>query len=477
MRTSFDELVNKALSFGAEDPELVALLGETEQESVGTISSSDYLKWAQRSLNRRYGLRIPTNGTDSGAYRDALRRFNREYSGRDYADVDEETQNNLIFVNEAPGPYVAWVVQALNAAGFGPIPTTNAYTPAILEALKDFQSSRKPALKVDSFVGSKTELALIQASGLLPPGDVKRRPKPRPSRDDPTPEKQHRFIVVRGDTTDEVRSLALRSALAAFRAQARFEYLSSLPPGGRRKEWNRGHERQWFGPYGASRNAPFGKVKRRIDLIAKVFRGRRSYNDSQRSNRIDLLTIESFNCAFPGNHVCSQVDPDAHPVLRWEKGQTPEARLQIEAQSHRKDRAFFCCHERETLGLAFRAKTRLDRLRDQIDLGIADRPHKIALCPGWFIPPTGRRLRRMWERERNTTIAHEVAHLAGAMKLKVGLDPETGTRVLINAEVYRPIGLRTLAGIRPFLARINAENYAKYVMEFAKVVRPVRLGI
>ena len=31
MRTSFDELVNKALSFEAEDPELVALLGETPE--------------------------------------------------------------------------------------------------------------------------------------------------------------------------------------------------------------------------------------------------------------------------------------------------------------------------------------------------------------------------------------------------------------------------------------------------------------
>src|SRR5207249_10794255 len=107
----------------------------------------------------------------------------------DYQDVDEQTQNNLIFVNEAPGPYVAWVVQVLNAAGFGPIPATDAYTPAILTALKNFQTSRKPALKVDGFVGSKTELALIQASGLLPPGEVKRTPKPRRRRDDPTPEK------------------------------------------------------------------------------------------------------------------------------------------------------------------------------------------------------------------------------------------------------------------------------------------------
>jgi len=468
MRTLFDEIVNEALSFEPQGPELEALLGKTEQESVGIISSSDYLKWVQRSLNRRYGLSIPADGSDSSAYRDAIRRFNREYLGRDDANVDEETQNNLIFVNEAPGPYVAWVVQALNAAGFGPIPATDAYTPTILKALKNFQISRKPALKVDGFVGSKTELALIQASGLLPPGEAKRTPKPRPPRGDPTPQKRHRFIVVRGDTTDEVRSLALQSARAAFRAQRRFEYLAGLTPETRRKEWNKGHEREWFGLYGASRNAHFGKLKRRIDLIAKVFRGRQSYNITQRLGRVDLLTIESFNCAYPGDHVCNRVDPAAHPVLRWERGRTPQDRLQIEAQYHRKDRAFFCCYERETLGVAFRAKTRVNRLRDLIDLGMADRPHKIALCPGWFTPPKERSLCRLWQRERITTIAHEVAHLAGAMKLRVGLDPGTGTRVLINAEVYRPIGLRTLARISPFLARINAENYARYVMEFTK---------
>ena len=204
-------------------------LGEVEQESVGTISANDYIKWVQRSLNRLYRTEIPTDGKITSAYRAAVRRFNLEYTGRDYEDVDEQTQNNLIFVNEAPGPYVAWVVQALNASGFGPIPATDGYTPAIIAALKKFQASRKPTIKVDGFVGAKTELALIQESGLLPPGEVKKGiPKPRPPRDDPPPEKRHRFIVVRGDTTDEVRSLALQSARAAFRAQKRLAYLAGL---------------------------------------------------------------------------------------------------------------------------------------------------------------------------------------------------------------------------------------------------------
>jgi hypothetical protein len=313
----------------------------------------------------------------------------------------------------------------------------------------------------DRALNRRVEIKLIKSviPGILPP------------RRDPTPEKRYRFIVARGDTTDEVRSLALQSARAAFKAQERMEYLESLPPQARRKEWNRGPEREWFGLYGASRRGHFGKVKRRIELIATVFRGRRNYTgrQEQKHQRVDLLTIESFNCKYPGDDICSRVDAAGmHPVLRWERGQTAEERLRIEARYHRKDRTYICCHERETLGFAFRAKTRVNRLPDLIDLGIADRPHKIALCPGWFTPPQVRRLRKLWARERNTTIVHEVAHLAGAMKLKVGLDPETGTKVLVNAEVYAPIELRTLARLAPFLARINAENYAKYVMEFAK---------
>src|SRR5262245_47774536 len=128
MRTLFDKIVDEALSYEVEDPELGALLEQTEQESVSTISSSDYLKWVQRSLNRLYGIRIPTDGKDANSYRTALRKFNAEYSGRDYSDVDERTQNDLISVNEASGSYVAWVIRALNQAGRGPLFSSEIYT-------------------------------------------------------------------------------------------------------------------------------------------------------------------------------------------------------------------------------------------------------------------------------------------------------------------------------------------------------------
>src|SRR5262245_465519 len=162
------ELVNELAAYesGAE---------QTEQESVGTISSSDYLKWVQRSLNRLYGIRIPTDGKDSNAYRTALRKFNAEYSGRDYSDVDERTQNDLISVNEAPGSYVAWVIRALNQAVQGPWFSSEIYTSAVRNAIKAFQ--RVVGLRADGFVGSKTELAIIRATGTRPPGEFKGKRK------------------------------------------------------------------------------------------------------------------------------------------------------------------------------------------------------------------------------------------------------------------------------------------------------------
>jgi len=83
-----------------------------------------------------------------------------------------------------------------------------------------------------------------------------------------------------------------------------------------------------------------------------------------------------------------------------------------------------------------------------------------AMTAPWNIDaPLGACLRR----SRAADIARTAVFSRISPRLRLGEQ-----KVLINAEVYRRIGLRTLARIRPFLARINAENYAKYIMEFAK---------
>ena len=160
------------------ESESEGLLEEIEQESVGSISETDYIKWVQRSLNRLHGAAIPTDGAISGVYRSALRRFNRDYTGREYDGVDETTQNQIIYANEGNGAYVAWVILALNAAGFGPFAITETYTPAVVAAIKKFQARPGLGIKSDGYVGSKTELALIKASGLIPPGELKKKVRP-----------------------------------------------------------------------------------------------------------------------------------------------------------------------------------------------------------------------------------------------------------------------------------------------------------
>jgi hypothetical protein len=174
--TLLDEIVEEAFSPSGRRFNLENLLEEFEDESVGAISAIDYIKWVQRSLNRRYASNIPTDGKVSSAYRAAVRKFNQEYTGRDYDDVDEQTQNQLIYVNEVHSGYVKWVILALNAVGLGPLPYTATYTTAVNNAIKAFQ--RREGLKVDGYVGSKTELALIGATGKIPPGQHKPDPKP-----------------------------------------------------------------------------------------------------------------------------------------------------------------------------------------------------------------------------------------------------------------------------------------------------------
>lgn len=173
MTTLLDEILRGPV-FPVSGPfDTESQLEGIEQESVGAISATDYIKWAQRSLNRLYGTDIPTDGQISSAYRAAVRRFNREYLGRDYDDIDERTQNQLVLVNESSRDYVEWVVFALNRIGLGPLPRTETLTSAVKNAIKQFQHS--VGLKVDGFVGSKTELALIKASGMEPPSQTRGR--------------------------------------------------------------------------------------------------------------------------------------------------------------------------------------------------------------------------------------------------------------------------------------------------------------
>lgn len=160
-------------------------------------TDKDLIRWVQRSLNNTQGTNLVTDGLITAEYGKALRDFNVRYNGRDYDDWDRRTQDDLIFSNEGNKKYIGWLTQALGRLGYGGFPPSEVITSMIVSAVRSFQSTS--GLRVDGFVGPKTEFALINASGLEPPGALRRsepRPKPGPK---PTPnperERHHRVLI------------------------------------------------------------------------------------------------------------------------------------------------------------------------------------------------------------------------------------------------------------------------------------------
>lgn len=147
-------------------------------------TDKDLIKWVQRSLNNTQGTNLVTDGLNTAEYRKALRDFNARYNGRDYDDWDRRTQDDLIFRNEGNKKYIGWLTQALGRLGYGGLSPSEVISSMIVSAVRSFQSTS--GLRVDGFVGPKTEFALINASGLKPPGALRRTnpvsPRRRPAR-------------------------------------------------------------------------------------------------------------------------------------------------------------------------------------------------------------------------------------------------------------------------------------------------------
>jgi peptidoglycan hydrolase-like protein with peptidoglycan-binding domain len=179
-----DRLVRPALGARTSTPTLdrAELEIEEEREKVGTIADEDYIKWVQRSLNRIYHLNLDVDGKESPAYQAAVKRFNEEYVEKLVDDqVDARTQDQLILANETVDIYIRWVQEALNKVGAGHLKPTGVIDTQTVDAVKSFQRSMMGKIKVDGYIGAKTELALIEASKTSPPGSTpKPKPKPKP---------------------------------------------------------------------------------------------------------------------------------------------------------------------------------------------------------------------------------------------------------------------------------------------------------
>jgi hypothetical protein len=146
-------------------------------------SSTEYVAWVQRALNRELGSNLIDNGVITPEYRELVARIQRLHVlGEQGGKVDGPTQNLLVELSNARPDYVWWIQAALTAAGAwsGGAPS-GSFDQNTRDGLLSFQSYE--GLRDDAWVGPDTETWLIKASGMKPPGAYRfKKPVPPPSK-------------------------------------------------------------------------------------------------------------------------------------------------------------------------------------------------------------------------------------------------------------------------------------------------------
>ena len=155
------------------------------QPAAPPITGDQYVRWVKGSLNRLLGCALLDNGTKSNEYRFWVKEFQVNQYLTANGEVNSPTQDALMSRNRNSGDYVAWVQRALNRSGEtgGALPVSGTWSDTTSDAVRDFQINE--GLKVDGFVGSKTETALLVRTGIPVPGRLKSAVPYRPVKPDP----------------------------------------------------------------------------------------------------------------------------------------------------------------------------------------------------------------------------------------------------------------------------------------------------
>lgn len=211
----------------------------------------------------------------------------------------------------------------------------------------------------------------------------------------------------------------MRAVRASRLAANRFRELASMSEAERAESWNNGQEKVWFGSYNrGKRKTPFKYVKRNIDNIRRIFL-------SKNPN----LTVQCY------------YDNDAPYIDRGDRAECLKCR-----------QGFDCVNEPfdpkvATFGFTCTCQPRT--FLNPMHNALEPPPYTMYLTNSWFYRPQGLST-EVWRRNRSNTIIHEVAHLAGALRL---FEEKVGERVA-----------KRLARRNPWGARVNADNYAFYIM-------------
>ena len=156
-----------------------------EQPVAPPISGNQYVRWVKGSLNRLLGCTLLDDGSKNADYRIWVKEFQVNQMLTANGEVNSPTQDALMTRNRFHGDYVAWVQRALNRSGEGDgkLPVSGVWNTETSDVVHDFQINE--GLKVDGFVGAKTETALYMRSGCPVPGRLKTLKPYVPVRPDP----------------------------------------------------------------------------------------------------------------------------------------------------------------------------------------------------------------------------------------------------------------------------------------------------
>jgi hypothetical protein len=175
------------------------------------ITPAEYIAWVKRSLNRLFNAGLVVDATTPEPYREAVRRLQREHGLPTTGDVNETTQNAIIKANERERNYLVWVQRALESDSIFTDPPRSSpasggsfKSEGLRLGIRSFQN--KHTLKVDGFVGAKTETLLMRVCRCTPPGHIvmppREVPKPKP-KPEPDPDPKKRLQEVKRHLTDE----------------------------------------------------------------------------------------------------------------------------------------------------------------------------------------------------------------------------------------------------------------------------------
>lgn len=242
-----------------------------------------------------------------------------------------------------------------------------------------------------------------------------------------------------------------RRALDGSRiALKRMQSLAKMSEPQRRKAWDNGPERKWFGRYSRAKRAPFAFVTKTVRWINEILEGSPSAGTTPCRDRLNHLTIECFEPSglLPSDHRCAYLEDEVDDLRKaWAKA-TGSARFRTE--NHRLEAELVACEQRrggDHYGYST-PRWNYSYLRPT-ERNKEPGPFKIALTKAWFQRPP-KLSAKGWHEKRDVTIIHEVAHLAGA------------NRHPMIDEVYERRRAVRLARRNPWGARVNAENYGFY---------------